>query len=144
MKKIKDLFVKYKEVISYLFFGGLTTIVSWGSYALFAKLCGFSINISNILSWVCAVAFAYVTNKLFVFNSKEKSTIGLLKEVGLFLSARILSGLFEIISVPLLVWIGLNQTIFGIEGMVSKVIVSVGVVILNYILSKLIVFKKKK
>lgn len=144
MEKIKSLFVKYKEVISYLFFGGLTTVVSWGSYALFEKLCGMSINLSNIFSWVCAVIFAYITNKLFVFNSKEKSTKGLLKEIGLFLSARVFSGLFEIVSVPFLVWCGLNQTIFGIEGMVSKVVVSIGVVILNYILSKLIVFKKKK
>ena len=144
MEKIKSLFIKYREVISYLFFGGLTTVVSWGSYALFAKLFELSINVSNILSWICAVTFAYVTNKLFVFNSKEKSTTGLLKEIGLFLSARIFSGIFEIVSVPFLVWVGLNQTIFGIEGMVSKIVVSVIVVILNYILSKLIVFKKKK
>lgn len=144
MKKIKELVLQYREIISYLFFGGLTTVVSWGSYALFERLFNLSINTSNLLSWILAVAFAYVTNKIFVFQSKEKTAKGLFKEIGLFLSSRVFSGLVEIVGVPLLVWCGLNQTIFGIEGMVSKIVVSVVVVVLNYILSKLLIFKTKK
>lgn len=144
MKKIKELVLRYREIISYLFFGGLTTVVSWGSYALFERLFNLSINASNLLSWILAVAFAYVTNKIFVFQSKEKTAKGLFKEIGLFLSSRVFSGLVEIVGVPLLVWCGLNQTIFGIEGMVSKIVVSIVVVILNYILSKLLIFKTKK
>lgn len=144
MQKIKSLFNQYKEIIFYLFFGGLTTVVSWGSYALFAKIFNLSVNFSNILSWICAVVFAYVTNKLFVFESKEKTFKGIIKEIGLFLSSRIFSGIFEIVGVPFLFWCGLNQTIFGIEGMASKILISVIVVILNYVLSKLFVFKNSK
>ena len=70
MEKIRNLFVKYKELILYLVFGGLTTLVSWGSYALL-ELSGLSVTVANALSWVCAVAFAFVTNKLFVFESKS-------------------------------------------------------------------------
>jgi len=149
MKFICDLYHKYREAIDYLFWGGMTTVISWGSYSLFVLLLGSSLEETatvfwaNILSWVCAVLFAFVTNKLWVFNSKSWSSSVLFPELTKFLSSRIATGVFEMIAVPALVAIGLNQTIFGIEGMVSKVLVSVVVVILNYILSKLFVFKNK-
>ena len=148
---VKRMFVKHKEIIMYLIFGVLTTVVSWGSYAIFEKVfkeaivdVNVLVAVSNVLSWVTAVLFAYITNKLFVFESKSFKPTVLFKEIGLFVGSRLLSGAVEWVGVPLLVWLGLNQTIFGIEGMLSKVLVSVIVVILNYILSKLIVFKKEK
>lgn len=148
---VKRMFFKYKEIIMYLIFGVLTTVVSWGSYALFEmafKNAIVDVNVlvavSNVLSWVAAVLFAYITNKLFVFESKSFKPTTVFKEMGLFVGSRLISGAVEWVGVPLLVWIGLNQTIFGVEGMASKVLVSVIVVILNYILSKLIVFKKEK
>lgn len=99
--------------------------------------------VSNILSWVCAFLFAFVTNKLWVFKSKSWKAEVCLPEFGKFFSARALTGVMEIVLVPLMVSLGLDQTIFGIEGMVAKVIVSVAVVILNYVFSKLFIFKSK-
>ena len=144
MKKIRELTIKYKEILVYLIFGVLTTIVSWSTYALFVSLLYLSIEVSNTLSWVCAVLFAFVTNKFFVFESKNKNLKTIFKEFLTFVSSRFLTGAIEIFSVPILVNIGLGATIFGIDGMVAKVLVSVIVVILNYIFSKLIVFKKVK
>lgn len=148
---VKRMFYKYKEIIMYLIFGVLTTVVSWGSYALFENIfenaivdVNVLVAVANVLSWVAAVLFAYVTNKLFVFESKSFKPTTVFKEMGLFVGSRLISGAVEWVGVPLLVWLGLNQTIFGVEGMVSKVLVSVIVVILNYILSKLIVFRKEK
>ena len=141
-KTLCKLYHTYKEAIDYLFWGGMTTVVSWGSYSLFV-LFGTGVFWGNVLSWVCAVLFAFVTNKLWVFNSKSWEGSVLFPELTKFLSSRVATGIFEMIAVPALVAIGLNQTIFGIDGMVSKVLVSVIVVILNYILSKLFVFKAK-
>jgi putative flippase GtrA len=84
MDKIKSLFIKYKDIISYLFFGGVTTVINWGTYTICVSLLDISINISNIIAWFMAVAVAYITNKLFVFHSKEMSFKGLMKEIGLF------------------------------------------------------------
>ena len=140
-KFICKIYHTYKEAIDYLFWGGMTTVVSWGSYSAFVLL-GASVFWGNVLSWICAVLFAFVTNKLWVFQSKSWAGNVLLPELGKFLSSRVATGVFEMVAVPALVALGLNQTILGIEGMVSKVLVSVVVVILNYILSKLFVFKK--
>lgn len=158
MNKLKELFVKYREIISYLFWGGMTTVVSWGTYSIFAivfadmnnmiRILGLEMSVkillANALSWVCAVIFAYVTNKLWVFQSKSWKAKVWLPEFAKFVSTRLLTGAGEIVAVPLLVSLGLNQTILGIEGMVSKVVVSVLVVILNYIFSKLFIFKSKE
>ena len=146
IQKACKLYHKYKEAVDYLFWGGMTTVVSWGSYSLFVLLLQNADSVvfwANVLSWICAVLFAFVTNKLWVFNSKSWCASVLFPELTKFLSSRVATGIFEMIAVPALVAIGLNQTIFGIDGMVSKVVVSVVVVILNYILSKLFVFKNK-
>lgn len=146
INKLCKLYHAYQEAIDYLFWGGMTTVVSWGSYSLFVLLLQGLDSVvfwANVLSWVCAVLFAFITNKLWVFQSKSWAADILFPELTKFLSSRIATGVFEMIAVPALVAIGLNQTIFGIDGMVSKVLVSVAVVILNYILSKLFVFKNK-
>ena len=144
--KLCKLYHAYQEAIDYLFWGGMTTVVSWGSYSLFVLLLQGLDSVvfwANVLSWVCAVLFAFLTNKLWVFQSKSWAADILFPELTKFLSSRVATGVFEMIAVPALVAIGLNQTIFGIDGMVSKILVSVVVVILNYILSKLFVFKNK-
>lgn len=146
---------QYKEIISYLFWGVMTTIVSWLSYGLFSLLLGkemdsvdlfgmqFSLAVcfANVLSWICAALFAFFVNKIWVFQSKSWKAGVWLSEFWKFLSARIVSGIIEIIAVPLLVGIGLSYTIFGIEGMVAKLLVSIVVVLLNYFFSKLFIFK---
>ena len=146
IQKLCKLYHTYQEAVDYLFWGGMTTVVSWGSYSLFVLLLQGLDSVvfwANILSWVCAVLFAFITNKLWVFQSKSWAAGILFPELTKFLSSRVATGIFEMIAVPTLVAIGLNQTIFGIDGMVSKILVSVVVVILNYILSKLFVFKNK-
>lgn len=145
---MKKLFLKYKEIIMYLIMGGLTTVVSWGTYMIFAKILPISnkevlVFVVNILSWILAVAFSYVTNKIWVFESKSWDKRYILKEISMFVSARLATGVFEIVAVPALVWLGCNQTIFGVPGMLSKIIVSIVVVILNYVFSKLFVFNNK-
>lgn len=146
---MKRLFLKYKEIIMYLIMGGLTTIVSWGTYTLFASLLpigneDFLVLTANGLSWVFAMTFAYITNKIWVFESKSWERHFLLKEFGMFVSARLLTGIFEVIAVPGLVWLGCSKTIFGVPGMLSKIIVSIIVVFLNYVFSKLIIFRKQE
>lgn len=157
MKQIMALLKKYREIISYLFWGVMTTVVSWGSYSVFAilfkeqtgelQIFGIEMSlvvlIANILSWICAFSFAFITNKLWVFESRSWKASIWLPEFGKFLSARVLTGILEIVAVPLLVALGLNQTILGIEGMAAKILVSVAVVILNYVFSKLFIFKNK-
>lgn len=150
-KTIQELLIKYKEIILYLIMGVATTVVNWVAYAIFVKLfpshiqiLGMALNIliANIIAWIIAVLFAYVTNKIFVFESYSWKPVFVAKEFGLFVSARAITGIFEILCVPFLVSIGLNQTILGVEGMLSKIAVSVIVMILNYVFSKLIIFKK--
>ncbi len=156
MKTISEYMEKYKEIISYLFWGVMTTLVSWFSYSLFALLLKNQVStftimgiqtsmvvlVSNILSWICAVFFAFVTNKLWVFHSRSWEVKVFVPELGKFISARLVTGVLEIVLVPLLVAIGLNQTIFEIEGMAAKVAVSVLIVILNYVFSKIFIFKQ--
>lgn len=147
MNFIKQSFIKHKEIIMYLIMGGGTTVVNWCSYALFVSILpttnsDMKVLLSNIISWILAVIFAYITNKIWVFESYSWKPKFIVKELTLFVSTRFLTGLLEIFGVPLLIKIGLNQTIFGIEGMISKIFVSILVVILNYIFSKLVIFKK--
>ena len=92
LKEIKELYLKYKEVINYLIFGGLATVVNFISYFVFARLIGLDEVISSGLSWLCSVLFAYITNKLFVFDSKTETAKAFLKEMISFFLARIVSG----------------------------------------------------
>ena len=152
---LRNLLRKYREIILYLFWGVMTTIVSWITYSVFVSLFSsgivfsilrfsFSVDImlANILSWICAVTFAFITNKLFVFQSKSWQFQIFWPELWKFFSARIVTGVIEIIAVPALVGFGLDQEIFGIAGSWAKVIVSIVVIILNYLFSKLFVFRK--
>lgn len=136
-KKLRGFIEKYRDILSYLFFGGLTTVVSFLTYALFYYIAGFSATVSNGLSWVLAVGFAYLTNKPFVFKSHDWSMKTVLPELGAFVGCRIGSGLLETAFLALTVdWLGWNS-------LWMKVVASIMVVILNYIGSKLLVFRKQ-
>ena len=152
METIKQLFIKYKEIIMYLIMGGGTTVVNWVAYSLMVMFCHpgnnltgllhisastIDVFVANVVSWV-------LTNKLFVFESYSWNPKFVLKELSLFLSARIATGLIEIFGVPFLVSHGFNQAIFGLEGSVCKITMSFLVVLLNYVFSKLVIFKKDK
>lgn len=147
---IEKIFVKHREMISYLFWGAMTTVVSWGAYALFFRILGGMMRVStaitaaNILSWLCAILFAFITNKQWVFRSKSWKRRIWWPEFVKFVSSRIVTGILEITGVPLLVKMGLDVKIMGIDGMLAKVLVSVVVVILNYFFGKFLVFRKKQ
>ena len=137
METIKKLILKYWDILSYLFFGGLTTLVNFLVYFPLLNWLHLSATLSNIIAWAVAVAFAYVTNKPFVFQSHDWSWKCVGPELAKFVSCRIGSGLIEtaaiFLTVDLLRW----------NGNLMKLILAVVVVILNYIGSKLLVFKNK-
>lgn len=154
---MKNLWNKYKEIITYIIFGVLTTVVSWGSYTVFVELLSMKVFVGNLLSWICAVAFAYVTNKLWVFESKswKPSVIG--REIVTFVASRGITGVIEIFCVPLLEKTGFDNIFYAViekmnlsldilftKGIYSKIALSVIVVIVNYFLSKFVSFKKAK
>lgn len=134
---IEKLIKKYKDLILYLFFGGCTTLVNVASYYVSYTLLTIPNVPSTILAWVFAVIFAYITNKLWVFNSKSFDVTILKHEIPTFFAARILTGILDVIIMYVAVDVlQMNATIW-------KLISNVLVVILNYIASKLVIFKKK-
>ena len=139
---MKRIIEKYREIILYLFFGVLTTCVSWGSYALFAHFVGTGVAVANALSWFFATVFAFVTNKIFVFLSSSWDVKVVAKEFAAFVSARLGTGLFEVVAVPLVYNLGFDYSVLGVEGAAAKITISFLVVVANYFLSKKIVFKK--
>lgn len=143
MEKLKNLYFKYREIINYLIFGAMTTAVSWGTYSLFVKAVGMSVSVGNVLSWICAVLFAFVTNKLFVFESKTWAPATALREFFSFIGARLATGVIEWVGVPFFSTHGLTHPLFGVKGLLAKIVVSIVVIILNYVFSKFLVFIKK-
>jgi len=147
VKKIKELCSSQTghEIIFYLIFGVLTTLVSWVSYALLVEFTGLSVTVSNIISWIAAVTFAFGTNKVWVFRSPAWSPPSLVaKEAVTFVGSRILSGALEMAGLPFLYYVvGLDMPLFGVRGFAARVLLSGVVMVLNYVFSKWFVFKKK-
>ena len=137
IQRIKALIVQYWEVLSYLIFGVLTTVVNYCVYLPVYNILGLSASVSNVIAWVVAVAFAYLTNKPFVFRSHDWSAKTVIPELTKFVGCRVASGAAEtlilLVSVDILHW----------NGNIWKLVTSVLVVVLNYIASKFVVFKKK-
>lgn len=138
LKKIEALVRAHRDIVSYLFFGVLTTIVNYMIYLPVYNLLGLSAAVSNMLSWVAAVAFAYLTNKPFVFKSHDWSAKVVIPELTKFVSCRIASGAMETVILFLAV------DCLGWNGNIWKLITQVLVVIMNYLASKLLVFRKGK
>lgn len=126
---------KYREVLTYLVFGVLTTVVNILSFYILRKF-GVEVYYSNIIAWILSVVFAFVTNKLFVFESKDKSKKESLKELFNFFGFRLLSLGIDTLALYLLL------NVVNVGEMIAKIISNVVVIILNYIFSKLFVFKK--
>ena len=137
IQKIRDLVIKYWDIVSYLFFGVCTTVVNYLIYIPCYNFLGMSATVSNVIAWVVAVAFAYLTNKPFVFKSNDWSAETVVPELTRFIGCRIGSGAAE--TVILLVTVDL----LGWNGNIWKLVTQIMVVILNYIGSKLLVFRKK-
>ncbi len=151
MKMIKILFIKYKELITYVIFGVLTTVVNFFAFWIFTKIFGEDLYlVNNAIAWVVGVVFAYITNKLFVFESKSWDLKVITKEITGFLGARIFSFLVEeggmllFISVLGLGKKSLTVLGFAITGQfIVKILLAVIVVVMNYIFSKFIIFRKQ-
>ena len=136
-EKIKALIRRYYDVLAYLFFGVLTTAVNYLVYLPCFNWLGLTAAVSNVIAWVVAVAFAYLTNKPFVFRSHDWSAKTVVPELGKFLSCRIGSGVMETVIILIAV------DILGGNKYLWKLLTNVLVVIVNYIGSKLLVFRKK-
>ena len=139
MKKIRSLYKKHKEIINYMIVGGLTTIVSmvlfYGSTLTFLDgNDAIELQIANVISWVGAVAFSYVTNRIYVFESKNPK---ILKEMLSFVASRLLTLFMDMGTMFVL------STLLHINYNFSKIVAMVIVVVGNYVVSKIFVFRKK-
>lgn len=142
VEKIKALCVKYRELIVYIIIGGLTTLVSWAAkfawnfvfYGGTAYPTELQTVILSTVEWVAGVAFAYPTNRRFVFQSKSPE---IFRECAKFVLSRVSTYLLSVVLNVLFTWLGVNVY-------VTTIIAAVAVVIANYVISKLFVFRKKE
>ena len=140
-----ELLKKYKSVILYIIFGGMTTVIDWTVSFLLYYLWGEAIDATpillhgaNVIAWVAAVTFAYVTNRIWVFESKRRGFVPIVCEIAAFAGGRVLTLLLqEVIMGVFCTWLGLNEYLF-------KLVAAVLVIILNYFISKILVFRKTK
>ena len=136
-QRILDLCKRYRELILYVFFGGMTTLVDWTiSFVLYAVDC--NVHAANVIAWCAAVLFAYVTNRTLVFESRTKGIGSIARELTVFSGGRILTLLLQE-GVVFLLFDLLSWNKYAV-----KIIAAVLVVILNYFISKFLVFRKKK
>lgn len=138
IKKVVNIYNKYKSIINYIIIGGLTTIISLVTYYICVKFFldpnnGFELQIANIISWIFAVLFAYFTNKKYVFFSSDRSITEIIK----FFGCRLTTLGFDMFFMFLFV------TVFDLNDKVSKILVQFIIVVLNYVFSKFFVFNKK-
>lgn len=161
---LKELYKKYEDIILYIVFGVLTTVVSFVTQFLASRFLGTSVLISTTISWVAAVTFAYVTNRKYVFKSEERGAAKIAAEAARFYGARIATYFMEVIIMYLcadrfsanfinlmhLESLDYSSGLFssfgdarGLNEMIFKLIANVIILISNYILSKLLVFRKK-
>ena len=135
-KWAEPFYKKHKEVLLYLFFGGLAFIVSIVSFFLLIKYTAMNELVANVLSWIITVTFAYLTNRTWVFDAATENRKELLNQIWKFFSGRIVTLVIEeAILLVFITWLGLNS-------MVVKIVAQVIVIVLNYVISKLFVFNK--
>lgn len=138
LDKLIALYKKYKEVILYLVFGGLTTLINIVVYAVCAHLSPMSTVASTTVAWIISVLFAYITNKIFVFESKTEDLGALARECISFIGCRLATGIMDIA----IMYVSVDM--FGLNDMVMKIASNILVIILNYLFSKLFIFAGSK
>lgn len=131
MRKLLD---KYKSIILYVLFGGLTTLINIVVYYICSYSLSFHTIMSNVIAWILSVLFAYITNKIWVFESHIFDMRGLLKEILSFFGCRMATGILDIIVMYVFVDIWL------FPGMVMKCLSNILVIVINYIASRLFIF----
>lgn len=134
---IKALWNKYKDLIPYGIFGVLTTVVNIAVYALCAKKLNMSTVLSTVIAWVAAVLFAYITNRKWVFHSTATGTKAIVTEMASFFACRLLTGVLDVGIMKLFV------DVLHFNDVIIKAASNILVIIINYIASKLVIFKKK-
>lgn len=136
MNFIVKLLKKYRSFIAYAVFGVFTTLVNIVTYNICYVQMGMDNTLSNVISWVFAVTFAYLTNKVWVFDSRSWDWSVLIKEVPAFISCRLATGIMD------LVIMFVSVDLIKADAMIMKILSNILVIILNYIFSKLVIFKK--
>ena len=131
-----ELLTKYKSLISYAFFGVCTTVINLVAYYLCSHILSLTTVVSTVIAWIVAAIFAYVTNKLWVFECKSWEKQVLIKEIPSFFACRILTGVLDIAIMAIFV------DVLHFNDMLMKIISNVLVIILNYIASKFLIFKR--
>lgn len=137
MSNIKELIIKYKFIILYGIFGVLTTVINIGVYGVLYSGLGVSNVISNVIAWVISVLFAFITNKLWVFESKSFNFKLFVKELGSFTVCRVATGVLDLV----IMFVGVD--LLKGPAIILKIASNIIVIILNYVMSKIFVFKKK-
>ncbi len=138
MRVLYKLYIRYKEIINYLIFGVLTTLVNFCVYFFLVDISHIYYVYANVIAWFISVLFAYITNRAFVFNKVNFTLKAIIIEMSMFFAARFLSGFIE----TALLYIMVDK--LSISNTISKISVAVIVVVLNYVFSKLIIFKRRK
>lgn len=138
MQKLKELVIKYREVLLYLIFGGLTTLINIIVFYLVKDVLAIDYRLSNGVAWFASVLFAFITNKYFVFSSTNQSKQQFMKELFLFFWYRLLSLVIDMGMMIVMV------SMLKIDALVAKLITQIVIVIMNYVFSKLFIFKGKK
>jgi putative flippase GtrA len=133
---IEKMWGKYKDIFWYCFFGGLTTVVNIVIFYIFSDLINLHYMIANVIAWIVAVLFAYITNRTWVFKSKIKGFSAVLKECLIFTGFRVLSLGMEMVILFLMI------DLLGIKVMITKLVAQVVVIVANYVFSKWIIFKE--
>lgn len=137
VSNIKELIIKYKFIILYGIFGVLTTVINIGVYGVLYSGLGVSNVISNVIAWVISVLFAFITNKLWVFESKNFNFKLFVKELGSFTVCRVATGVLDLG----IMFVGVD--LLKGPAIILKIASNIIVIILNYVMSKIFVFKKK-
>ncbi|MCD7826471.1 MAG: GtrA family protein [Clostridiaceae bacterium] len=137
MDTIRKLFQKNRQVILYLVFGGLTTLVNIAAYFVCARILCMNTLAANGLAWIVSVVFAYVTNKLFVFESKTEGFVQTAKECLSFVLCRLATGAMDMV----IMYVSVDLA--GFPDVIMKILSNILVIVLNFIFSKVIIFAKK-
>ncbi len=136
MDIIKRVYIKNKEVILYLFFGGLAFFLNIGLFALLNGACHMNELIANVICWCVCVLFQFVTNRNWVFDANMGGTDRMMKQLASFVGGRLFTlAIEEAIIAVFITWLGFNS-------MIVKLVAQFVVIVLNYIISKTLVFRK--
>lgn len=136
--KVKAQYKKHRELIVYVFCGGLTTLVDFGVYIFMTDLLFLDIVTANIIAWTAAVIFAFAVNKTIVFNDRRSTFMIVLSQFVSFTGMRAVSGGLS----TFFLW--LFAELYGLNDLIVKGVIAAAVIILNYIFSKLFIFKNTK